>query len=520
MLAFFAVMVAIMNIVHSPEGGRLAYATGGIGGLLLLPAIALLMLKRDAAAGFAYLLGGIVILSAAPLLNAASGRSWEDFSWMYVCQAMATMLIGIPAIRASLLDYVLPHSEFDPKSIAVIGVRGWLLFLCIVLTIISPAFSMVRFVIDFVPPVTSIFNRYDVVEMPHVLTIPVLIVSLVVLRNAFSIYAGIALWTRRPNAVWVAKLYLSANLVVFGLFLSPLLGSLYDFVDPDRDYDHLLFSPPVRAFLAAFGSWALWTAYLTWSRRVRATFPAARLQPSARAIRSCASIFDLETYGAAWLVGLAYGVVTIWRSSVIYVVWLVRFRPFGGHEMLIWHPWEARRLAILACGVFVKALLFVLVLSKIRSQKLLPFAWGLALAAVVWLNVYAWNTLVPALDSIELEYGSGLPSPSRWACSALITGIMEMAALVLTVRLAGLRLWSFLLGFVLAGVVSHIANPLTQLLWSADWGVLGRLIDFEGLIVRLLAWLGVGAILYLGIVAHISRKESGDRLNDIKLSPS
>src|SRR5262245_42707181 len=82
------------------------------------------------------------------------------------------------------------------------GVGGWLLLLCLVLTVFNPLFTM-RLLAPEVRESLSYF-----VQFPGLLVITVIYTILSLGIVAFSIYAGVGLWSIRPGAVQMAKRFL------------------------------------------------------------------------------------------------------------------------------------------------------------------------------------------------------------------------------------------------------------------------------------------------------------------------
>jgi hypothetical protein len=81
-----------------------------------------------------------------------------------------------------------------------VGVRGWLLFFCVSLCILSPlasAFMLVRGTIANAP----YFARF-----PGLLLVTIASAALAVALMALAIVAGVALWQVKPDAVRGAKL--------------------------------------------------------------------------------------------------------------------------------------------------------------------------------------------------------------------------------------------------------------------------------------------------------------------------
>jgi hypothetical protein len=143
------------------------------------------------------------------------------------------------------------------------GVKGFLLLLCILLTLILPAFrgyALIRSVQEEIGyPSFQIFS-----EKMLVITDSVLVASLLV----FSIFTGISLWTRRRNALKIAKAFM---LSCIGY---SLLIMLYPLVGGFSNYTNIMLAifliKDFTIMLLFFGSCYL---YLLKSRRVKSTYP-------------------------------------------------------------------------------------------------------------------------------------------------------------------------------------------------------------------------------------------------------
>src|SRR5580704_15804146 len=77
------------------------------------------------------------------------------------------------------------------------GLGGWLLFLCVSLTLVGPLLTL-GYLVWLI-----YLNTYYVV--PEWVPIEILLLPLLAV---FSVYAGVALWTLRPRGVRIVKIYL------------------------------------------------------------------------------------------------------------------------------------------------------------------------------------------------------------------------------------------------------------------------------------------------------------------------
>jgi hypothetical protein len=141
------------------------------------------------------------------------------------------------------------------------GVRGWLLLLCLGLTVFSPLFTMESLVKEYVEW-SEYFDRF-----PGVQVITVTKMLLIIGLMAFSIYAGVRLWSVRPGAVQVAKRYFFCALGYHAVAaILPFMAGL-----PSAATDAMI-PHVVQDVYVGVITFAVWYLYLDNSKRVKATF--------------------------------------------------------------------------------------------------------------------------------------------------------------------------------------------------------------------------------------------------------
>lgn len=160
-------------------------------------------------------------------------------------------------LRSDLVIEKVQKTEVTYK-----GVRGWLLFFCLSLTVLSPLGNSILWVMTF-NNVSPHFSKF-----PGLRTCTVIDGLLTLVLIGFSIYAGIALWRIRPNAVNIAKTYLRVYLmvVVIEIFLPLIMAGL-----PTELYGDIIkegFKGAARAYVF----FSIWNSYLSKSKRVKATY--------------------------------------------------------------------------------------------------------------------------------------------------------------------------------------------------------------------------------------------------------
>ncbi|MFH1367898.1 MAG: DUF2569 family protein [Elusimicrobiota bacterium] len=135
------------------------------------------------------------------------------------------------------------------------GVKGWLLLFCIILTVINPALTVFVYFADF--PGFNALTFFGIVDT-----------FWMVLVTLFGMYAGISLWTVRPNAVKTAKIYLLA-IAGYAVFI---VGYSFFILMPEKPTAYRI-GTAVGALLRLMLYAAIWYSYLDRSKRVKATYP-------------------------------------------------------------------------------------------------------------------------------------------------------------------------------------------------------------------------------------------------------
>jgi Protein of unknown function (DUF2569) len=140
-------------------------------------------------------------------------------------------------------------------------VRGWLLVLCLMLTVIGPLISvwlMAEAYAAIEPPFAS---------SPGLQAAGFASLAITACAVAFGAYAGLRLWLIRPNAVATTKQALLA-----GLAADIVTTSIELWAQPARRADDGLFQPIIIGLVPSLVFFTLCFAYLNRSNRVHATY--------------------------------------------------------------------------------------------------------------------------------------------------------------------------------------------------------------------------------------------------------
>lgn len=141
------------------------------------------------------------------------------------------------------------------------GVGGWLLFLCLALTVFSPFMTLASLAAGY----TETSKYFDL--FPGLLAITIVDTFLSLGLMVFSIYAGAGLWSVRAGAVRLAKRYLLCFLGYHVIAAAlPFMAGL-----PSEAHEAMI--PEVaKEALKGIIFFIVWYSYLNGSKRVRATF--------------------------------------------------------------------------------------------------------------------------------------------------------------------------------------------------------------------------------------------------------
>ena len=141
------------------------------------------------------------------------------------------------------------------------GVRGWLLLLCVTLTVLDPSAVLINLflVADAAKPY---FARH-----PGFFRLILVNGVAGIALSVFSLYAGISLWKRLPGALAVARKYLRTVFAysLLAPFLPRLVGSTFH-------ASHETFALACLNSLFTIIYVGIWYLYLNRSARVRATY--------------------------------------------------------------------------------------------------------------------------------------------------------------------------------------------------------------------------------------------------------
>ena len=147
-------------------------------------------------------------------------------------------------------------TQLQPK-----GVRGWLLMLCLMLTIIGPAVSAWLMTHEY-----ATFSPYFASSLALHATI-LSSLAITTFSVLFGTYAGIQLWLIRPGAVKIAR-----SALLLGLAVDIVSTTIYAAVGQVPVADTGLFRSVMVHMIPSLIFFSICLAYLNKSNRVGATY--------------------------------------------------------------------------------------------------------------------------------------------------------------------------------------------------------------------------------------------------------
>jgi hypothetical protein len=181
--------------------------------------------------------------------------------------ALLEIAFSLSLLILALIGLWLAFTRSANTAVPV-GVRGELLVLCLILTVVFPASKLYEIVSYAIPTAISDHRFNSVFNSTFNSAFLMSVYSLVFTSLAvLSFVAGVRLWLVRPNAVAFARrflvTYLIANVAYFlfwmAVFRPPKLDMYY------KPSVYFILGPAVFVYV--------WYSYLRESKRVRNTYP-------------------------------------------------------------------------------------------------------------------------------------------------------------------------------------------------------------------------------------------------------
>jgi hypothetical protein len=147
-------------------------------------------------------------------------------------------------------------------SLPPVGIRGWLLVLCITLVFFGPALTLSNLVTPF--------RSHVITSDQSVLDVFIFASAPTALSIVLSIAAGISLWTVRPYAIKVTYAFM-----VYAVVSECVLVPLIFICNLDLEYSDTIDGAGVGRMFVYI---AIWGTYLARSKRVHNTFRPPELE--------------------------------------------------------------------------------------------------------------------------------------------------------------------------------------------------------------------------------------------------
>ena len=164
------------------------------------------------------------------------------------------------------LETTTLNNQLNLAKERVSGVKGWLLLLCLNLTIFIPASYLyqINCVLDLF---NSTRNKILLLMFKALLAYNVLTIATMLFLAIFSFYAGLRLWHVKSRAVKTAKVFLITQLLLILVItiIRPIMTSTID-------TGGQVFSAILISLIPSLFQFGLWYLYLTKSSRVHNTY--------------------------------------------------------------------------------------------------------------------------------------------------------------------------------------------------------------------------------------------------------
>jgi hypothetical protein len=146
------------------------------------------------------------------------------------------------------------------------GVNGWLLLLCLNLTILIPASYLyeVNCILDLF---NSVQSKILLLVVKNLFLYNIVLLIVMVVLAIFSFYTGLKLWNVRPKAVQTTKAFL-----IIQLFLIVIMVITRPLIDFPLGSNGQIFIDIMIRLVPALGNFGIWYLYLSNSRRVFNTY--------------------------------------------------------------------------------------------------------------------------------------------------------------------------------------------------------------------------------------------------------
>jgi hypothetical protein len=153
------------------------------------------------------------------------------------------------------------ESDARPVDLEYRKVDGWLLFLCISLTILTPLFGGYNLV-------TGFLGTYQYFDYMPVLKVVVYFDSFAgILITLLSIWTGLGLWSKRENCVPAAKKFM---FILLGYSL--ISASLPYIVGFAEEAVKAMIPATIKSVVQSLVYFGIWFTYLSLSERVKQTY--------------------------------------------------------------------------------------------------------------------------------------------------------------------------------------------------------------------------------------------------------
>lgn len=371
------------------------------------------------------------------------------------------------------------------------GIKGWLLLLCVSLTILIPISSII---FDFSTFGSLLWiNRSMLSEEADIISVKIIIGCVVCFKNIISITAGISLWRKSICSVNVAKFYLIVLLLlsIISSFMPFLANIFLGFGKA------IIWAIAIESTVFSIAFFTIWYLYLSKSKRIKETFPSAPNNVDFLSCKNFIKMFDKNKYKVNHY--MFAGLFTI-KFFTIFVLGMV-VSILGRFELPI-YSYQDFLIAVFIG--FLYSILFILVSYLVRRDWILLIIWPLVYALLIVIHLF-FNLAINYNEIVFLNTANIIDVVKNF-----IWELLFLTGLILAIRIWGTRFWSIIATILIFVTIAFFIGTTIGNIFRTETFYI------ESLIALVLNYVVEGILIFVALKFHLSdvqiNREIGKKL--------
>ena len=378
----------------------------------------------------------------------------------------------------------------DPKELIennLYGIKGWLKFFCIGLTIIFPARSILNLISSL-----SVISRINFKTVGDFSSGNMLI-NIVYLDCAASIYviflsayAGITLWKKRPHGPAAARVYLTSYLCYGFLAAASIQAAAYANTFNFSLFENTeLLGKTIFYLVESIAVFSIWSLYLKHSKRVAKTFP--DISSTVREGIARYRILFPSRKGNYVTVLISFVFASV--IGGYFGNFLVNFINIGGSTFFV------KDLAAFLRSIFfvLSTSILLIVAIKLKSNNLLrALIWGTF--GIVFGIIFRFYLTKTNSSSSIVVFG-----PEMIVRSFTYPFFLYIS-LVVAINRFGLRFWTTISSVAIFSILDGLSYQILYITNNFTFREIeSRGMNYPSIILCLPSGIFLGALIYVGI---------------------